>query len=108
MSKRIEGAHVSFLRQVTHKQATQQRYRSWRQVPAEEVLQGAGTQAIRTYVVRQQETVLEWVAREWVRRRGDTLGAVLAEEGSGGPSEGHGGSDFGSDKSAATLGTRQA
>ena len=60
--QRSEGAHVIFLRQVTCKQATQRRHGSWRQVTAEAVLQGAGTQTIRTYVDRRQETMTEWVS----------------------------------------------
>ena len=52
MIQSIEGAHMSFLRQVTHKQATQLRYGSWRKVPEEEVLQGSGTYTLRTYVAR--------------------------------------------------------
>ena len=62
MSQRLEVAHVSFLRQVTCKQATRQRDGSWRQVPAEEVLQVVSTQTIRTYWERRQATVAEWVA----------------------------------------------
>ena len=62
MSQRIEGEHVSFLRQVTHKQAAQRWYGSWRQVPVEEVLQVVGTKTLSTYVVRQQATVADWVA----------------------------------------------
>ena len=59
MMKRLEGAHVSFLRQVTQKQATGHRDGYWRQVTAESVLQGAGTQSLRIYVDRQQATVAE-------------------------------------------------
>ena len=33
-----------------------------RQFPKEEVLQREGTQMLRKYVARQQETVAEWVA----------------------------------------------
>ena len=61
MSQRILGAHVSFLRQITHKQASWQRDGYWRQMKAEEVLQGAGTQMLRNYVARRQATVAEWV-----------------------------------------------
>ena len=52
---------MSFLRQVTHKQAMRHRDGSWQQVPAEEVLQGAVTQTLRAYVKRRQATVAEWV-----------------------------------------------
>ena len=62
MMQRLEGAHVSFLRQVTQKQATQRRDGSWRQMTAEAVLQGAGTQSLRTYVDRRQATVADWLA----------------------------------------------
>ena len=58
----LERAHVSFLRQVTRKQATRRRDMSWRKVTAEAVLQGAGTQTIRTYVDRRQVTVAEWMS----------------------------------------------
>ena len=57
--QRLEGAHMSFLMQVTHKQATQQRDGYWRQVTVEAVLQRVGTQTLRTYVDRRQETVTE-------------------------------------------------
>ena len=62
MSQRIEGDHVIFLRQVTNKQEKRRRDASWRQVPEEEVLLGAGNQTLRTYVARWQATVEEWVA----------------------------------------------
>ena len=62
MIQRLEGAHVIFLRKITRKQATRRRYGYWRQVTSEAVLQGAGTQTIRTYVDRRQATVAEWVA----------------------------------------------
>ena len=60
--QRLEGAHVSFLSQVTCKQATRRRDGSWRKVPAEAVLEGVGTQMLRTYVDRRQAAVAEWVA----------------------------------------------
>ena len=47
-------------------------------------------------------------ARERVRRRGDTPGAVVEAEGSVGPAEGNGGSDFFSGKGAAAKRIRQA
>ena len=50
--QQLEGAHMSFLRQVTHKQATRNRGGSWRQVTEEAVIRGAGTQTLRTYVDR--------------------------------------------------------
>ena len=62
MIQRIEGAHVSFLRQVTSKQAMRRRDRYWKKVPAEEVLQGAVTQTIKTCVARRQAEVTDWVA----------------------------------------------
>ena len=62
MSQMLEGAHVSFLRQVTRKQAMWQRDESLWQVLAEEMLQGTETQTLRTYVAKRQETVVEWVA----------------------------------------------
>ena len=62
MVQRLEGAHVSLLWQVTHKQATRRRDGSWRKVKAEAVLQGEGKHSLRTYVDRQQVTVGEWVA----------------------------------------------
>ena len=37
------------------------RDRSWRQVSAKKVLQGAGTQPFQTYMDRIQATVAEWV-----------------------------------------------
>ena len=46
--------------------------------------------------------------REGVQRRGDTPGAVVEAEGSGGSAEGQGGSDFGSGKSVMETGIRQA
>ena len=43
MMQRLEVAHVSFLCQVTRKQANRQRDGSWRQVTEESVLQVGGT-----------------------------------------------------------------
>ena len=62
ISQRIKAAHVSFLRQVTRKQATWRRDGSWRHITSEEVIQGAGTKMLRTYVVRRQETAAECVS----------------------------------------------
>ena len=62
MMQRLEGAHVGFLWQVKRNQAIRRRDGSWRQVTAETVLHGAGTQPIRTYVDMQQAAVAEWVA----------------------------------------------
>ena len=59
---RLEGAHLIFLRQVTQKQERQRRDGSRHKVTEEAVLQGAGTQSLRTYVDRRQATVAEWVA----------------------------------------------
>ena len=49
MMQRLVLVYDSSIRQVTCKQVTQRRYVSWRQVTVEEVLQGAGTQSLRTY-----------------------------------------------------------
>ena len=61
LSQRIEGAHVGFLRQVTCKQEMRRSDGYWRQVLAEEVLQEAEIQTLRTYVARRPETVAELV-----------------------------------------------
>ena len=53
MIYQLEGAHVSFLRQVTRKREMQWRDGSWWKVQGESVLQGAGTQTLRTYVARR-------------------------------------------------------
>ena len=58
----VRRSACEFFRQVTRKQATQWRDRSWQQVPAETVLQGAGRQTLRTYMARRQAIVAEWVA----------------------------------------------
>ena len=50
MMQRLEGVHVSLLRQVTRKHATRRRCGSWWQVKSEAVLQEVGTQLLRTYV----------------------------------------------------------
>ena len=62
MMQWLEGAHVSLLRQVTRKQATWRKGGSCQQVTSEAVLQVAGTQTLRTYMDRQHDTVVEWVA----------------------------------------------
>ena len=62
MIQRLEGAHVSFLRQVTCNQEMWRRDGSWRQVPEEAVLQGEGTKTLKTHASRLQTTVAEWVA----------------------------------------------
>ena len=43
-----------------------------------------------------------------VRRRGETPGAMMEPEGSGGPAEGHNGSNHGSGKGAEITGIWQA
>ena len=66
MIQRLEGAHVSLLRQVTRKQATQRTNGPWQEVTEEAVLQRAGTQTLRPYIYRRQATVVEWVATRLV------------------------------------------
>ena len=59
--QRLEGAHVSFLRQITRKQGKRRSGGSWCKVKAYAVLQGVGTKTLRTSVDRRQATVAEWV-----------------------------------------------
>ena len=56
----------------------------------------------------QQDYFICVCARDRVRRRGDTPGAMVEVEGSRVPVEGHGGSNFGSGKVVAATGIRQA
>ena len=62
MMQILEGAHVGLLRQVIVKQEIWRRDGSWRQVMEKVVLQGAGTQPLRTYLDRRQVTFSDWVA----------------------------------------------
>ena len=52
---------MSFLRQATSKNTTRRRYGSWKQVPAEAVIQVEETQKLSIYVARLQATVAEWM-----------------------------------------------
>ena len=56
MIQRLEVAHMIFLKQVTRKQETRRRDGSWRQVTSEAVIQVTGTQMLREYMYRQQES----------------------------------------------------
>ena len=62
MSRKLEGVHVGFLRQITGQRAVQQEDGTWRQVASEKVLEKSGTQYLGTYIDRRQATVAEWVA----------------------------------------------
>ena len=53
---------MSFLLQVTHKQATLQRYGYWWKVIEEAVMQVAGTHTLMIYVDMLHATVAEWVS----------------------------------------------
>ena len=117
MMQILEGSHVSFLRQFTQKQSTQQRDGSWRQVTAEAVPQGAGTQSLWKYVERRQA---KWQSGRpyglfltFVQERRVTREVGDSECRSGGKmqrrsAEGHGRSDKGSGKGAAEIVIRQA
>ena len=62
MSRKLEGVHVGFLRQITGQRAVQQEDGTWRQVASEKVLEKEGNQSLRTYIDKRQATVAEWVA----------------------------------------------
>ena len=103
------GSACELLRQVTRTQVTEGRDGSWRQVPTEEVLKGAGTQTIdkdifgkatgNSGVVGDHPDYFRGVCAKYgVRRRGETLGAVVEAECSKGAAEGHVRSNFDSGK----------
>ena len=58
MSRKLEGLHVGFLRQITGQRLVLQEDRTWRQVAAETVLDKAGTQYLGTYINMRQATVV--------------------------------------------------
>ena len=62
MAKKLDIVHVGFLRQVKRTKVKSQKDISWWKVASERVLQGAGTQPLKTYIDRRQVTVAEWVA----------------------------------------------
>ena len=74
MVQRLEGAHVNFLCKVTGGESKRISEGLWWQVTAKTVLQGVGTQPLRTYVDSRQVTVSEWMA---IRPIFDVFGDVL-------------------------------
>ena len=62
MSRKLEGVHVVFLSQITGQKENRQRDRIWKIEAAAKVLKGMGTQSLRAYIDKCQETVAEWVA----------------------------------------------
>ena len=62
MSRKLEGVHIGFLRQVPDNKAKRQMDGTWRSVAAKRVLKEAVTQTLGTYIDKRQMTVAEWVA----------------------------------------------
>ena len=61
MSRKLEGAHVGFLRQITGQRAVRREDGTWRQVEEDKVFKKTGTQSLGNYIYRRQTTVAEWV-----------------------------------------------
>ena len=61
MSRKLEGLHVGFLRQVTGQKAKRQREGTWRSVAAAEVIKESGTHKLWLYIDKRQATVAKWV-----------------------------------------------
>ena len=62
MYRKLEGVHVGFLRRITRQRAVQNKDGTKRQVAADTVLDKAGNQPLRTYIVSRQATKGEWMA----------------------------------------------
>ena len=61
MSRKLEGLHVGFLRQVTGQKAKWQREGTWRSVAAADVIKESGTHTLLLYIDKRQATVAKWV-----------------------------------------------
>ena len=61
MSHKLEGMHMSFLRQITGQISVRQKYGTWFCVEAEKVLKKVGTQSLGAYIYRRQAKVTEWL-----------------------------------------------
>ena len=61
MSRKTEGMHLGFFRQVTGKKDKCQRGKTWRSAAAAKVLKESGTQTLGEYIDKRQATVTEWV-----------------------------------------------
>ena len=61
MSRKLEGMHVGFLRQVTGQMARRQREGTWRSVVEVEVIKESGTHTLWLYIDKWQATVAKWV-----------------------------------------------
>ena len=57
MPKKREGVNVVFLRQVTGKKTQRLEDGSWQKAAADIVIQDTGTQLLKTYIDKRQETV---------------------------------------------------
>ena len=56
-AKTIEGLHVGFLWKVMGKKARRKKYRSWKRVVLDSVIQDSGNQPLHTYIVWRQAAV---------------------------------------------------
>ena len=62
MPKKLKGAHVDLLRQVTGMKERRIGDKTWTKEGTDRVLQAAGTKPLREYIDKRQATVAEWVA----------------------------------------------
>ena len=62
MLKKLEGVYVGFLQQMTGMKAQRLGDVIWKKEGQDRVLQAAGTELVREYINKRQETVAEWVA----------------------------------------------
>ena len=59
MSRKLEGVHVGFLRQMTGHKSKQQRGRTWRSAAAAKVLNKSGTHTLGDYIGKRKSKVAE-------------------------------------------------
>ena len=60
MSRKLEGVHLGFLRQVTGQKANQQRDRTWRSAIVTKVLKEEVTETLGAYIYKRKAVVAEW------------------------------------------------
>ena len=61
MSRKLEGVHMGFLRQVMGKKYKQQRDGTCRSAAAAKALKEAGNKTLEAYIDKWQATVAEWL-----------------------------------------------
>ena len=79
----LEGAHVGFTREVARMKPRRDRRGGWTYPHSADMLRAAGLQTVTTYIGRQQNTVVDWVATRPIMELCLQMGELTGREGGG-------------------------